>query len=755
MYLTGPSCSIAEYGEQLAWLVAVLQPTVPHLPVAVTPFLRSVHNFSLAQANTHGWVIETLSGVIDGTDLTAYSPWQGEGSIPTVVRGFPTAARPEGCPGIEVPPDMFETLFRGLICKKMDERILFQGTEMVLELYKQTEDVSVWHILSSIHESCTCSHRFSDDAHDHAPRHLGPAEISRYRHIIGDCVTTREYYGEVKPEYEAWNEKTSATTMSMCARPSKPEHSLPGASGLTSNSGGTSEFLDSDMFSISDSSEDLSSRSSLNIDDGFLPVIDKVATHVLSEYRAYIKQLNSANESPSDANESGPGQQRPPTNHGSSQSTPGPNATRSGMPHSSRKRPAGQDDGSDDEDGSQRRPGPKRPKNDDGGQQPQRLFACPFWKHDPGRHRACFGKRLDRICRVKQHLVRSHMPAFYCDRCLAVFPSPERKRAHLRDERATCVFDDAARLDGITSEQRTELSRKPRGHGRAGGGGGGGGPPPDARSQWFAVWAVVFPDLPPPASPYVDDHGLSEDLCHFRAFAEARGPAALRAELRAHGLRLAGPGLDEEAEGEVFHAVMRRTMRAVFDGWLADRAASLASSASASSALSLSPRNSTSEGSSSPDEGGSGGERRGGGGGGGRQERRSVWSSGAPSSLADSGVELVPSPSHGDANLLSYTPIRPRPSSEGRPDWYLSGVENLSRHAPGVPNIGHNPTQVLGNPSVIDAASYDPLVRGSGPSFDTGSLGFGFDQELTNTFDLTFDMDQYLQGVGGCGNEYS
>ncbi|KAH8898837.1 hypothetical protein GQ53DRAFT_759076 [Thozetella sp. PMI_491] len=51
--------------------------------------------------------------------------------------------------------------------------------------------------------------------------------------------------------------------------------------------------------------------------------------------------------------------------------------------------------GDEEEDEVPLRP-PKQKRRIDTGQ-PTKLFACPFWKRDPGQHRQCFAKKLCKI----------------------------------------------------------------------------------------------------------------------------------------------------------------------------------------------------------------------------------------------------------------------------------------------------------------------------------------------------------------------
>jgi hypothetical protein len=95
---------------------------------------------------------------------------------------------------------------------------------------------------------------------------------------------------------------------------------------------------------------------------------------------------------------------------------------------------------------------------------------------------ASFGKKLDQISRVKQHLSRIHAP-IYCQRCLLVFVNEEKLQDHLSSE--PCRRDGSATLEGILQKQRRALSRKSK-------------PNTSNEDKWSAIWQIVFPEHPRP-----------------------------------------------------------------------------------------------------------------------------------------------------------------------------------------------------------------------------------------------------------------
>lgn len=133
----------------------------------------------------------------------------------------------------------------------------------------------------------------------------------------------------------------------------------------------------------------------------------------------------------------------------------------------------------------------------------RRLFACPFYKLNPLKQRSCHSATLSEIRYVKQHLRRSHMQPLHCSRCKAIFDS-WNERDHHRVARG-CAHSSAC-VEGITSNQARQLRSWSAKRGSS------------QEGQWFALWGIVFPDIPCPPSPFVDagDFGeFNQPLANF------------------------------------------------------------------------------------------------------------------------------------------------------------------------------------------------------------------------------------------------
>ncbi|KAF3018422.1 hypothetical protein E8E14_003931 [Neopestalotiopsis sp. 37M] len=644
--VTGTSYSIAEYGEQLAWLAAALQPTVSALPI---------------------WVIEIWRDAIDDADITALAvlEWQGELRSPVIVRGFPIMSRPETCPGFEVLPHLLVGLLSNILRGKHEERFkLSTTTGRLLELFEQTKGIMVWHILRSPEEVCTCRKRSLKDDDNSLLPFIGSVEIWQHRHIITNCPTAKLRHGDTIPLIEPGSGSTEI---------SQRECSPPEAAQLTPYSEDTTDSLDSvdiDMLSIPDFSENGVDEPS-DTDDAALAIVEQIATRLVSKYRQNTKRHLPANECHSNAKQCSPGGQQSVTTHGSSQSTLRPAATQAVSAQLVRKRPVEQDDSDGDEE-SQRRPTQKKPKKSHP-RQGLRLLACPFWKQNPGKHSKCFGKKLNMISRVKQHLTRCHYPEFYCEKCLSVFPDEESKQMHLRATPSLCEWKSGP-LQGITHLQHRKLSRKPV----------KGSTEPQ---QWFAVWDIVFPNIDRPSSPYIDPD-LSQDLYQYHEFCERQGPRVFIEAFQNEGL--VEPG-DIEREA-LFRRGVTRGLRMLPDQWRIYRAATSQTSASEVSSTAASNEEQYDE-----------------------RQHAQVPTFGDQSSNADSGIDLRSQPSSGlareSANPSPYPLIRPRPPSDVSVNSGLPATTDLSTHAASFSSNGANTSQVSVDLPPTDVGSLDVLTQ--------------------------------------------
>jgi hypothetical protein len=284
--------------------------------------------------------------------------------------------------------------------------------------------------------------------------------------------------------------------------------------------------LDPDMLSISSDSEHVHRPGASG--PGFL-VFKGVLRHLVS--LAQVVSVDNAGATEDPKAETSQRQDQPPTPISSMavSQVSTPNRKRQ-LPHD------GEGEGEDDEDERGRRPS-KKLKHSPEELGRAKFLACPFWKLDSKKHWECFLKKLDTISHLKMHLDRRHTPKFYCDRCYSIFENRERKEEHLSI--VNCRFSRDAKLDGITREQKDELSRKRRG---------------SAEERWFKVWDILFPSIPRPLSIYQHPN-QPEMLCQIRELGQQHGVGIFLDEIRHSGIALR-PGVSDDELREVVQRAM-------------------------------------------------------------------------------------------------------------------------------------------------------------------------------------------------------
>lgn len=177
-----------------------------------------------------------------------------------------------------------------------------------------------------------------------------------------------------------------------------------------------------------------------------------------------------------------------------------------------------------------------------------RVLACPYWKYDQDKYRLCCKLSHKRIRDVKQHLHRRHTPDIYCDRCLEVFDNAERYETHVQSTVA-CFRTADSRLEGITRMQSRAISKKSdRNLGE--------------EDQWFVIWDILFPGVARPAAAYVDSE-LTEEMNSFQEYWTNRGRDILMDELNSNGMWSLSPE-EREAQGR---QILAGGLNSIYEQW--------------------------------------------------------------------------------------------------------------------------------------------------------------------------------------------
>ncbi|KAL5593678.1 hypothetical protein FOBRF1_012780 [Fusarium oxysporum] len=169
------------------------------------------------------------------------------------------------------------------------------------------------------------------------------------------------------------------------------------------------------------------------------------------------------------------------------------------------------------------------------------FLACPYWKLDPERYWDCFMKKNDTIAHLKQHLTRRHTPKYYCQICYETFKDFDPFDSHVL--RRSCTRGPSAKLEGISQQQKNQLSLKSKG---------------SVEQQWYTVWSILFPDIDPPSTIFIHST-QSEDFCRMQEFAQREGVAIMLEELDSSGLVIR-----PDASSQQLQSTVQRAMVSIF-----------------------------------------------------------------------------------------------------------------------------------------------------------------------------------------------
>ncbi|KAH8892749.1 hypothetical protein GQ53DRAFT_805713 [Thozetella sp. PMI_491] len=551
---SGSAYSIAQLAEQLAWLTIVLGYPASPPETSYQPSIKKNDEESFEVGITSQPI--SLDKVFGSCLLPAVAPGH------PIVYGYPTARRPEGFPGVEIP---YQQLLALTTKEYPGSRALRHGSiklseNRILQPVLRKQGFCLWHVLDlGPTASCPC---FASIPAVHIK------QLSLDRHIVGVCsaeqIRSSEDVSKLIPTIEVEN----LVDETDCRSPDKS----CGATPATDTS--RTESLDPDVLSVSSFCTIRGTQSPQII--ALLPTIESVSGRLFIEFQG------------SQDNKSAAGGSNRPRENRSGPATARSTTTGAPVLLQRKRGQCGQKDDDQDDDGF-KRPSLKKPKGRE--ETRHKMLACPFWKSDPTKHRACFTMKLHGIPRVKQHLTRNHTPIF-CQRCLTIFEDDDGLERHLESqETAGCTRKSLAQLDGVSPRQQRELSRKSD-------------PSQTEPEKWFAIWDIVLPGRPRPSSPYMDDQ-LSEDCAAFHNYCLDRGPEFLTREIETSGVMTLA-SLDEDTRRDILQETIGRGLDLFLQSWVPPRRANAAAPSGGSSFASQeTPGSSETSGATPADDAGS------------------------------------------------------------------------------------------------------------------------------------------------------
>jgi hypothetical protein len=171
VHATGAVDSLAEVGEQLAWIGAACRQSFQDTISYSTPHLTyntAVNVFNL-----------TFSQKTIQLDKTETKPngtcWHALFRNPVIVTGYPVLSRPPGAKGLEVPLNMMTSLIEATYATDFDGGIVIKGMSSMFIPTKRIQNSVLWHFLYK--EDGTTISFLSATQHDRCSSMPGPDNV--------------------------------------------------------------------------------------------------------------------------------------------------------------------------------------------------------------------------------------------------------------------------------------------------------------------------------------------------------------------------------------------------------------------------------------------------------------------------------------------------------------------------------------------------------------------------------------------------
>ncbi|KAJ0425969.1 hypothetical protein BJY00DRAFT_324414 [Aspergillus carlsbadensis] len=212
---TGTAYTLAEIGEQLAWLGAALQSS-PY-PDGVTSMQAGIKTLWVIHDNSKFPGDGFLSEVLCGLEFKVCAPesnartsgpnsngecWHSLFRNPVLVRGFPIARRASelgSATGLEIPIHMMARLARSRVLNSFCGRTVLKGFSTLLVPTRRLDGVIVWHLIHDEYGDRVSYLECLQEPHIHQ---IPVREIQKARHILGWCSKARFLAGTASANYD-------------------------------------------------------------------------------------------------------------------------------------------------------------------------------------------------------------------------------------------------------------------------------------------------------------------------------------------------------------------------------------------------------------------------------------------------------------------------------------------------------------------------------------------------------------------------
>ena len=201
----GTGYSVAEIGEQLAWLGAALRSSTYELGVAhCTPFVSDIHvdNAPHPESGTPSWpdifceVDFTMQEMEKHHEPSNGQCWHKMFRNPVVVKGYPIPRRSEPDTGLEIPLNIMAGLARTQRVNTFNGKLFIKGFSTMLVPTKHSGDLLIWHLLYNKDGSRIS---YLDNTVPHA-ENVSVFNLEKARQVLGWCSEVKYYAGRKNVE---------------------------------------------------------------------------------------------------------------------------------------------------------------------------------------------------------------------------------------------------------------------------------------------------------------------------------------------------------------------------------------------------------------------------------------------------------------------------------------------------------------------------------------------------------------------------
>lgn len=194
----GTADSVAEIGEQLAWLGAALRSSPYDLGIAhCTPFI-DVHLDTPASTldGMAGSISCKIGFIVEGSEdhlePSNGQCWHNMFRNPVIVKGYPIPHRSVPDTGLEIPLPIMAALARTKLVDVFNGKLFIKGFSTMLVPTKQSGDVLMWHLLYN-KDGKRIS--YLDNTVPNVAT-VSISDLENLRHVLGWCSEATSYAGK-------------------------------------------------------------------------------------------------------------------------------------------------------------------------------------------------------------------------------------------------------------------------------------------------------------------------------------------------------------------------------------------------------------------------------------------------------------------------------------------------------------------------------------------------------------------------------